>query len=50
MVLDKIETIKLKGKVISLRTATQKDGKEYVELENCIRAFSIQKPMKNTKS
>lgn len=39
MVLDKIETIKLKGKVISLRTATQKDGKEYVELENCIRAF-----------
>lgn len=39
MQLDKMETIKLKGKIVTLRTAKMKDGREFVELENCLKAF-----------
>lgn len=39
MNLGKMEVIKTKGKIISLRTAFQKDGREFIELDNCLRAF-----------
>ena len=39
MNLGKMEVIKTKGKIISLRTAYQKDGREFVELDNCLKAF-----------
>ena len=39
MELGKMETIKLKGKIYTLRTANKKDGREFVELENCIKIF-----------
>lgn len=39
MNLGKMETIKIKGKVITLRTAFMKDGREFIELENCLKSF-----------
>lgn len=39
MNLSKMETVKFKGKIITLRTAVMKDGREFVELENCIKSF-----------
>lgn len=39
MNLGKMETIKSKGKIITLRTAIMKDGREFIELENCLKSF-----------